>query len=113
MPDLSGAEFIFHFTQEGTDDGFEIIFPDGDAAEIFFLLADRGKISTHHISEVADKITGHYGIQVYDAKPFVVFIEQYVADLGVMVRHPDLKARMMPDLFELLLYIFECPDGSY
>src|SRR6476659_981973 len=89
--DLRLAELFPHFFQVSPGYSVKKVFTNTDLVKVFFFLADRRKISTHHVSNIADKITRHYGIKIYHTNSFFIFVKKYVVDLCVVMSYSQFK----------------------
>jgi len=98
---FNGGKHFIHLAEITADDGFKEDLADFYTGDLAFFFGHRGEISAEHISDVADKITGHDGIQVYDAEALAILVEQDIADLGIVMGDAETEARVGADGFVL------------
>jgi hypothetical protein len=98
---FNGGQHFIHLAEITADDGFKEDLADFYTGDLAFFFGYRRKVSAEHISDIADKITRHDGIQVYDAEALAILVEQDIADLGIVMGDPESEARVGTNGFVL------------
>lgn len=98
---FDGGQHIVHLAEITADDGLEEGFANFYAGDLAFFFGYGREVSAEHIPDVADEITGHDGIQIDDAEALAILIEQYIADLGIVMGDAEPEARVGANGFVL------------
>src|SRR6185436_8500292 len=98
---LSPGELILHFVIITLNNGPVKLVPDADLFKVGFFLAYRRQIGAHHVTYVADEITGHDRIKINNTNTVALFIKQYIADLGIVVGNAKPEVRIGNDIIIL------------
>ena len=98
---FDGGQHFVHLAEITADDGLEEDLADFYTGDLAFFFGYGREVSAEHIPDVADKITGHDGIQIDDAEALAILVEQDIADLGIVMGDAEPEARVGANRFVL------------
>ena len=98
---FNGCQHFIHLAEITADDGLEEDLADFYTGDLAFFFGYGREVSTEHIPDIADEITGHDGIQIDNTEALAILVEQDIADLGIVMSDAEPEARVGANGFVL------------